>query len=773
MLIAVMLPLGNAQGQNANGKFDATESGRQLDRISRDLDLRRHDRDQLKDWAQNVQRTKRDASECVTAAQQNLDKANKDLETLGAPIKGEPADVTQQRRALKRQISDDEKRIASCKLLVLRSDDIASRISAIQQQILAERLFATGPTVSELVQDYWQQPEVWYAAGRTAFLKNTGLQLLSTNHLLTLVALLAIGVAVGIWLRRRIGTRLCLRRETEGAATPTLFGRIGMCLLTLFGHYLPYFLATSVAAVYFYFITGALTHAPLISVIAYGLPVYFLLIAAIRFFLDPFPPAAPLHSLPTDVAKSLGRRLRVLVLLIFLAYLLFSTLLTQGLPETAVELLRAVIGAVFILNLIWIVWLLGRIPRLAHTLGLRSGLILVLAASVVAEWLGYRNLSLYLLRAILGTIVALGITLLLGRLVRELFDVIDSTRHPWQQWLHQRLGLKPGQKIPGLIWLRLVAFILLWGGFVLATLRIWGLSETSLQQLAAMADQGFAVGSLRIIPTKILLAIVGLIIFLTVNSWFKGRLEQRWLPKTRMDRGAREALVAISGYTGVALAIVIALAVAGMDFSNLAIIAGALSVGIGFGLQNIVNNFVSGLILLFERPVKTGDWVVVGNTEGYVRRISIRSTQIQTFDRADVIVPNSELISNQVTNWMLRDPRGRVRVPIGVAYGSDTQLVKEILLKLANEHPLVVTDKSTPQPMVLFRGFGDSSLDFELRCFISNIDKRLTVISDLNFGIDQAFRENNVEIPFPQRDLHVRNWPPSGRPPAPPPDADD
>ena len=144
-----------------------------------------------------------------------------------------------------------------------------------------------------------------------------------------------------------------------------------------------------------------------------------------------------------------------------------------------------------------------------------------------------------------------------------------------------------------------------------------------------------------------------------LSGWVRSRLRRRWLTRTTMDRGAREATVTIIGYVGVALAFVIALAVAGFEFTNLAIIAGALSVGIGFGLQAIVNNFVSGLILLFERPIKTGDWIVVGNTEGYVKRISIRSTMIQTFDRADVIVPNSDLIANQVTNWMLYDPRGR------------------------------------------------------------------------------------------------------------------
>lgn len=226
-----------------------------------------------------------------------------------------------------------------------------------------------------------------------------------------------------------------------------------------------------------------------------------------------------------------------------------------------------------------------------------------------------------------------------------------------------------------------------------------------------------------------------------------------------MDRGAREATVTISGYFAVAFAVVIALAVSGFEFTNLAIIAGALSVGIGFGLQTIVNNFVSGLILLFERPIKTGDWIVVGTTEGYVKRIRIRSTEIQTFDRADVIVPNSDLISSQVTNWMLKDPRGRIRIPVSVAYGSDTEKVRDILLQLAAEHEEIIGDGSSPQPRVLFLAFGHSSLDFELRCHIKNIDMRRIVMSDMNFAIDKAFRTHGIEIPFPQRDVHIRNWP--------------
>ena len=164
---------------------------------------------------------------------------------------------------------------------------------------------------------------------------------------------------------------------------------------------------------------------------------------------------------------------------------------------------------------------------------------------------------------------------------------------------------------------------------------------------------------------------------------------------------------------------------------------------------------------MFERPIKKGDWIQVGGTEGYVKQIRIRSTQIQTFDRSDVIVPNSELISGQVTNWMLQNTRGRAKIPVGVAYGTDTEKVRDILLKVAQEHPRVVKDGSSPNPRVLFLAFGDSSLDFELRAFVYNIDERLGITSDLNFSIDKAFREAGIEIPFPQRDVHVRDWPPS------------
>jgi small-conductance mechanosensitive channel len=197
-------------------------------------------------------------------------------------------------------------------------------------------------------------------------------------------------------------------------------------------------------------------------------------------------------------------------------------------------------------------------------------------------------------------------------------------------------------------------------------------------------------------------------------------------------------------------------------------VAGALSVGIGFGLQNIVNNFVSGLILLFERPIKSGDFVTVGGVEGTVKQISIRSTEIETLDRQNVIVPNSELVSQQVTNWVLHDPHGRLQLLVGVAYGSDVDKVRDVLLDVAQGHPQVLTDGiSSPRPKVLFREFGDSALIFELRVWIRQIRRRFDVSSEINFGIERAFREAGIEIPFPQRDLHVKSWSDGARPSGP------
>jgi small-conductance mechanosensitive channel len=258
----------------------------------------------------------------------------------------------------------------------------------------------------------------------------------------------------------------------------------------------------------------------------------------------------------------------------------------------------------------------------------------------------------------------------------------------------------------------------------------------------------------------LLLKIMGWVIGLVVcNSLLRRLVIQRLLARTRFDPGLRFAISRICGYLFLILGTYIALLVNGIDLSSLAVIAGALGIGLGFGLQNIVSNFVSGIILLAERPVSIGDRIEVAGVAGQVKQINLRSTTVVTNDNISIIVPNSDLVTSTVTNWSHSDPRVRLRLPIGVAYGTDPEKVRKVLTDVANNHPDILKE---PAAAVFFDSFGDSSLNFELAVWTMNrAHNPRRFRSELNFAIEKALRLNNIEIPFPQRVVHLRP-PPTG-----------
>ena len=232
-------------------------------------------------------------------------------------------------------------------------------------------------------------------------------------------------------------------------------------------------------------------------------------------------------------------------------------------------------------------------------------------------------------------------------------------------------------------------------------------------------------------------------------------LIRRFLSKTRLQPSLQFGLSRIIGYTLIAIGFYVAFQAVGLDLSSLAIVAASVGVGVGFGLQNIINNFGSGIIFLAERPISIGDRIDVAGVAGRVTKIQLRSTTVVTNDNITMIVPNADFISNTVTNWSHGDPKVRIRVPIGVAYGSDLKLLQRLLLEAAEEHPKALRD---PSPVVLFTEFGDSSLNFELGVWTQEMTATpIHFTSQMNFIIEQKLRENDIEIPFPQRDLHVRS----------------
>jgi small-conductance mechanosensitive channel len=249
------------------------------------------------------------------------------------------------------------------------------------------------------------------------------------------------------------------------------------------------------------------------------------------------------------------------------------------------------------------------------------------------------------------------------------------------------------------------------------------------------------------------------LLLLALLFFFSSRLSnwlvQRVLVRTRLDLGARQAVGSITRYVTILVGLLVALETVGIDLTTLNVIAGAVGIGVGFGLQNIANNFISGLIILLERPIKLGDRIEVGSVDGNVTEIGARSTTVLTNDNISIIVPNSKFISDNVTNWSYADPRVRFHVPVGVAYNSDVRLVERLLLEVGRENTEVLPD---PPPKIWFRGYDDSSLSFELLVWNrSLVHRKGQLISDLNFAIYDKFKEHGIEIPFPQRDLHIRS----------------
>ena len=386
-----------------------------------------------------------------------------------------------------------------------------------------------------------------------------------------------------------------------------------------------------------------------------------------------------------------------------------------------------------------------------------QGLRLVALAGPVLAAAGYLNLTGAIMTPTAMTLGLIGLLLALQAPIRDLYSTLsDKTYDEAAQAL-----------LPVLINLLLILAALP----VLAL--IWGMRPEQLGEIYESLAAGFTVGDTRITPGIVIAVILVFTIGLFATRLLQGALRATVLPRTKMDVGARNAVTSGVGYVGIALAAVIAITTAGIDLTALGVVLGALSVGIGFGLQNVVNNFVSGIILLIERPISEGDWIEVGPTMGIVKAISVRSTTIETFDKTDVIVPNADLIAGTVTNWTRGNTIGRAVVLVGVAYGSDTRRVQKILLEIARGHPDVA---KYPEPGVDFLGFGADSLDFRVRMILRDINKLVSVKTEVHHQIAERFKAEGIEIPFAQRDIWLRNpealQPVAATAPAAPPDKD-
>ena len=373
-----------------------------------------------------------------------------------------------------------------------------------------------------------------------------------------------------------------------------------------------------------------------------------------------------------------------------------------------------------------------RFPNLIHKILLVSLFLAPLLVSV-----GYVNAGQELTKSIILTLGLLLVVIIVQNYVIDFYLMVLGQEE------ENRDHLVP----------ILLSFVLLLGSLPFFAV-IWGVRQQELFEIWSNFQSGFELGTIKLSPGLILGFLVIFTVGYMLTRFIQSALRSTVLPRTSMDTGAQTAIVSGVGYLGIFLAAVIAFSATGLDLSSLAIVAGALSVGIGFGLQNIVSNFVSGIILLIERPVSVGDWIEVSGKMGYVRDISVRSTRIETFDRSDVIIPNADLVSGVVTNYTRGNTVGRLIIPVGVAYGTNTKNVEAILKEIAEAHPKILKD---PGPSIVFQGFGSDSLDFEIRAILGDVNWMLSIKSEINHQIAERFAVEGIEIPFSQRDIWIKN----------------
>ncbi|MDX2258176.1 MAG: DUF3772 domain-containing protein [Hyphomicrobiaceae bacterium] len=700
-----------------------------------------------------------------------LDEVRTQIEKLGPPpadgAPPEAAAIAAERQRLNAAAAEIDGAIKTADLAQVRARQLVGRVQTLRQAIFTRDLMRRSP--SPLT------PSIWRDLGAALAIAQAQVRAIyadwtSAAHDVWpwVVGLIGSTVAFYLVLKRVIGRTIHARLAVEPGQPPSFLAKTSAAILTGPLRALPataagiiaYMGLDALGLVYLQF--GSIALAALVAFIGYKLAS-----SLTKAYLRPHQPEWRLLPVGDATALRLTVAVKAIAALYAVDSLLNETARVLYLPLPVSIVLTFLTSMVFAALLV----LLARTPMPA-TIGKETvlrhvrvevitlPLLAAAAVIVIAALTGYIALARYVAGQVVATGGALLVLVLLylasraiARSAPQPAPAPGPLPQPAEPQPEPGAGLTTDQR-------RIVAkatSVLIDLSLALAAVPVLLLSlGFSLPEVGRLMDRalfGFEVGGVQISLARIAAAAA---IFLAIL--FVTRLAQRWFGETLRgtthgDQGLANSVATGVGYAGFAIAVLVSVSYAGLDITNLAIVAGALSVGIGFGLQSIVNNFVSGLILLVERPIKVGDWIRVGASEGFVRRISVRSTEIETFDRASVILPNSELITGTVVNMTLRNAIGRLKIPVGVGYDSDPAEVERVLIAAARDCPQVARH---PAPFVVFEAFGDSALLFSLRVYLSDVTKSLGAKTQIMTAILKGFRESGIEIPFPQSELNVR-----------------
>jgi len=522
---------------------DMEKMSDQLKKANIDISRGDFNENDLEKWTKLTIKMKSAAALCSSNNEAALLDLKSVVDGLGEKLDSEDSEVTKKRNEYQKEQDELNKALAKCNLYVLSSGEVANHIGEAEKSYFKQKYLARTPNIVELVVAYLGNPVAILEESGEFIISHSGVREIDALELGLSILAGVLSIFVGLGIRKKL--RLIeSRRQWQDVFSENLI----RATLTTLAQASPYLVASFIAAFASVVITLEVEELPFVTEFFVGLLGFFVITTLIKWLFSPVAPAKLFVSFTPHIAESLAKRLRVLSILSLIGYLAFYTVFSESIIESNLLLARNIFSLFYVVNVVWTLQVIIKSPKVPRLRYISMFVIVALLVSLVAEWLGYRNLAFGSRRIIMVSFVFFVIFIGIAKVLRDLFNAIDEGKYPWCRRLHKTLGVETGARVPGLIWIRLLATIAVWGSFALILINTWDYSGGVIEQTKGYIVNGFDIGDFRIIPSRILWAVLIFGIIVILSGWVRSQLENNWLRMTTMGTGARDAMVTIIGY---------------------------------------------------------------------------------------------------------------------------------------------------------------------------------------------------------------------------------
>jgi potassium-dependent mechanosensitive channel len=718
-----------------NGKFEAKDAYLQLDAIKEKLAAPNLSLSDSRHLNSQLRSLRAKAQLCVEKSEGRLKDINKMFTAVDVLSDQDALKKSDEYKYLLERKNKAAKRASDCRLFLFRSQEPVEATNKRIKKLGSNILFKRSMTVWEYFKQGSQLTFKKIDFAKTYQLSK--IQVLVKAQLFIALLLAVLAVLIAFFIRSKCGKWLKKRKERA---------KISVALLAIIKSYIIPLAVFGALSGFLAIIFNKFNIYSSVELVSYCLFGYVLSLTVLSFILAPPKPASSPFIKWPPLGRSFFVRLVFLITLILIGVLFAVIFRMQPRGIILFNLVKTCFFILLSLNVIWVCWLFSKLPVLHKTktaVFIKIVLFTLLIVMIAAQLLGYHRLTSYLISRTFLSLVALSALWLVIRIIGKIGKFFNTGEGDAAKAIRYNLSLKSGKKLTEFMFIKLAVWLVALYMFVMYILMIWGLSVNTIADIDDATINGFTFANMQLTPLRIVIALLVFGLLLIFGRWIKSYIARH--RKITAEKDVQVTMDAIISYIAFGLSFIIASAIAGVNFTGLAVVAGALSVGIGLGLQTIVNNFVSGIILLLDKNIDPGDLVVVNGVEGFVNKVSLRSTQLTTLLNEDIIVPNTEMFTSKVTNYMLHGKVIRLVCKVGVASESDIDFVKEVLLKVTKQVEEILQEKPHV-PKVLFNEFSSGVKKFSIFYVVANVKAKNQISSDLNIAIEKGLKQNNIEV---------------------------